>query len=410
MCVQLTQSYFAKTLETLCAEGFVSKIAVAVSGGADSLCLALMAHDWAVDRGIEVIGLTVDHGLRPESAAEAEQVHVWLTERKMAHHILTWTGDKPKTRVEEKAREARYRLLLDWCHHQKVSCLLLGHQLEDQAETFFLRLARSSGIDGLSAMRPVTIREGVFLVRPFLDVHRDSIRGYLRTHYRQKWIEDPSNQDDQYERVRLRKAAPILSQLGLTPQAVSLSAKRLARVRGCLETLTDSFLKKQVVWSHGGYAFIPSEAWENLPQEIALRVLSFVLETIGGGSVPRLEQLEKRCRPQMQAQTLAGCEIVPCRTGFYVCREWAQMAAPVRLKAETPTHWDRFYVCVSKAATIAPLQEALSQTGLPAKVRRTLPALYDGKTLLWVPSLDYYAKKDDINGTVVLKVSKWKKM
>lgn len=410
MCVQLTQSYFAKTLETLCAEGYVSKIAVAVSGGADSLCLALMAHDWAVDRGIEVIGLTVDHGLRPESAAEAEQVHAWLTERKMAHHILTWTGDKPKTRVEEKAREARYRLLLDWCHHQKVSCLLLGHQLEDQAETFFLRLARSSGIDGLSAMRPVTIREGVFLVRPFLDVHRDSIRGYLRTHYRQKWIEDPSNQDDQYERVRLRKAAPILSQLGLTPQAVSLSAKRLARVRGCLETLTDSFLKKQVVWSHGGYAFIPSEAWENLPQEIALRVLSFVLETIGGGSVPRLEQLEKRCRPQMQDQTLAGCEIVPCRTGFYVCRERAQMAAPVRLKAETPTHWDRFYVCVSKEATIAPLQEALSQTGLPAKVRRTLPALYDGKTLLWVPSLDYYAKKDDINGTVVLKVSKWKKM
>lgn len=410
MSGQLTQAFLAKTLNMLRPGGMEHPVAVAVSGGADSLCLALMMKDWAADQGTDIVALTVDHGLRPESTAEAEQVHAWLTARNITHHILTWTGTKPETRVEEKAREARYRLLLDWCHAHHVSTLLLAHQLEDQAETFFLRLAHASGIDGLSAMRPVTMREGVFLIRPFLDVPRSEIRQYLKTHYRQQWVEDPSNQDERFERVRMRKALPALSPLGLTPAAVALSVKRLARVRDSLDMWTDSFLKEQVIWSNGGYVFVPIFAWERLPKEIALRVLSFLLEAVGSQGAPRLEQLEKCCRSDMRAQTLAGCELVPVKNGFYVCRERARMAAPVQLKADTPTHWDRFYVCVSKDATIAPLKEAIPKTGLPAKVQRTVPAFYDGKTLLWVPSLDYYAKKDDINGTVVLKVAKWKKM
>ncbi len=410
MCDQLTKAFFAKKLDTLCADGLPSTIAVAVSGGADSLCLTLMTYDWAVSKGIKVVALTVDHGLRAESLREAEQVRTWLQEKGIEHHILTWSGVKPKTRVEEKAREARYRLLLDWCHENKVSCLFLAHQLEDQAETFFLRLIRSSGIDGLSAMRPVCVREGVFLVRPFLDVSRSDIQSYLSTHYHHEWVEDPSNLDDKYERVRLRKAKLMLAELGLTPDSVALSAKRLTRVRDCLDTLTDSFIKKDVLFSNGGYAFVPKETWESLPCEIALRVLSRVLETIGGQTTPRLEQLEKIDFQNMKSQTLCGCEIVPNKKGFYVCRERTKMSPPLLIKADTPTHWDRFWVHVSKDVTVAPLKEALDKTGLPAKVRRTVPAFYDGQTLLGVPSLDYYPKKDDINGTIILKVSKWKKM
>ncbi len=407
---QLTRISFERRLNALCTDDLGSEVAVAVSGGADSLCLTLMLNDWAKSKGIEIIALTVDHGLRPESFQEAKRVHTWLSERNIKHYILKWEGIKPKTRIEEKAREARYELLLDWCHAHKITYLFLAHQIEDQAETFFLRLSHSSGVDGLAAMKTITLRDGIFLVRPFLENSRVEIRNYLEKYYHQQWIEDPSNQDKKYERVRIRQALPELEKLGLSPQAVSLSVKRIARVRLCLETLRDSFLKTNVKWSNGGYVFIPQEAWENLPREIALRVLSFVLGCIGTKGVPRLDKLEKCCEIKMSSQTLSGCEIVPVKQGFFICRELSKMSPPVKLKPNTPTYWDRFYVCISKEVVIAPLREALPKTGLPAKVRRTLPALYKDKKLLWVPSLDYYAKKDDINGTVILKVSKWKKI
>ncbi len=409
MSSQLSFDYLSKKLDALIHRDSQTKIAVAVSGGADSLCLTLMAHEWGCINHVPIVALTVDHGLRQESSDEARQVHVWLSDKQIEHHILIWEGAKPKTRIEEKAREARYQLLLDWCRTHHITHLLLAHQLEDQVETFFLRLSHSSGIDGLTAMNPITCREGILLIRPFLDISRQEIRTYLTKHYQQKWVEDPSNQDTVYERVRLRKLLPLLSDVGLTPRAISLSIKRLRRVRYYLETMSQFFLERKVHWSDGGYAYILYHDWEALDAEIAIRVLSAVLGMISGEGNPRMEQIENICEQGIKSQTICGCELVPSKKGFFICREKHKMEHEKQLPAHQLIQWDRFLVYVNKQVKIAPLKEAIKIPNLPAKVRRTLPAFYEGEELLWVPSLDYRGKKDDINGKIELRTLKWKK-
>ena len=130
-------------------------LAVAVSGGADSMALTLLAADWAAARRGSIVALTVDHRLRNESRAEAKQVAAWLAARGIEHKILAWTGEKPSSDVQAAAREKRYELLEDWCRRQGILHLLVAHNLDDQAETFLLRLGRGSGLYGLSGMASV---------------------------------------------------------------------------------------------------------------------------------------------------------------------------------------------------------------------------------------------------------------
>jgi tRNA(Ile)-lysidine synthase len=156
-------------------------IAVAVSGGADSMALALLAARWARQREGRVTGLIVDHGLRPNSAAEAKRVANWLGRRQIDHRILTWRGTKPETGVQTVAREARYGLLIDWCRRHGVLHLLVAHQLEDQAETVVLRLERGSGVDGLAAMPAAIETPWVRILRPLLALTRAELRAFLRS-------------------------------------------------------------------------------------------------------------------------------------------------------------------------------------------------------------------------------------
>ena len=160
------------------------RVAVAVSGGSDSLALCLLADRWARARGGAVFGLTVDHRLRPESGAEAAQVRRWLAARAISHRTLRWTGTRPVSGIQEEARAARLALLVGWCRRAHVLHLLLGHQREDQAETVLQRLVRGSGIDGLAAMAPVRLAMepdggGVRLLRPLLSVSRDALTASL---------------------------------------------------------------------------------------------------------------------------------------------------------------------------------------------------------------------------------------
>ena len=178
-------------------------LAVAVSGGPDSLCLTLLAHDWAAARGGEVIGLTVDHGLRPGSAAEASRVGEWLGGRGIRHQILNWRGGKPDTGIQEAARRARYQLLNQWVREHGCLHLLLAHTRDDQAETFVMRLGRGSGLRGLAAMPAVSYGADARLLRPLLGIRKSRLTAALRD-TGQHWIDDPSNGDIRFERVRTR--------------------------------------------------------------------------------------------------------------------------------------------------------------------------------------------------------------
>ena len=160
------------------------RVAVAVSGGSDSLALCLLADRWAQARGGKVFALTVDHGLRPESGAEAAQVQRWLAARAISHRTRRWTGARRTGATQAEARAARFALLAGWCRRAGVLHLLLGHQREDQAETALQRLVHGSGIEGLAAMAPVRLAmepdgRGVRLLRPLLSVPRDALAATL---------------------------------------------------------------------------------------------------------------------------------------------------------------------------------------------------------------------------------------
>jgi tRNA(Ile)-lysidine synthase len=189
-------------------------LAVAVSGGRDSLALALLSHGWAAERAGRVVGLIVDHGLRAESTVEAAATRDVLARHGIEGAILTWSGAKPRGGLQAAARLARYRLLRDECRRRGILHLLLAHHAEDQAETVAMRLARRSGPDGLAGMAALVDQPEVRLLRPLLGVSRARLTATLLARGVQ-WLDDPSNVDPRFERARLRASGtPALAHSG----------------------------------------------------------------------------------------------------------------------------------------------------------------------------------------------------
>ncbi|MBY0430001.1 MAG: tRNA lysidine(34) synthetase TilS, partial [Rhodospirillales bacterium] len=302
------------------------KLAVAVSGGADSMALALLAAEWTAERGGGVTALTVDHGLRPESAAEAAQVGLWLAARGISHAVLRWEGDKPASGVQEAARKARYGLLLDWCRRHGVLHCLLAHHRDDQAETLLLRLSRGSGLDGLAAMAVVSETETARLLRPLLGVPPQRLRATLRARG-QDWIEDPGNRNPAFARVRLRGLLPELE-----PEGLAESAAALRQTRCHLETECAALLARHVEPSVLGFAWVAPEIF-SAPRELARRALGRLLACYGGAAyAPRRERLDRLLEELRHgldgARTLGGCMVAPRRGRLLVCREDRNLAPP----------------------------------------------------------------------------------
>jgi tRNA(Ile)-lysidine synthase len=383
-------------------------VAVAVSGGSDSMALTLLAHDWARARGGRITALTVDHGLRAESAAEAAQVTAWCAARGIDHVILTRSsGAAPAKGIQAFARAARYALLEDWCRAHFVLHLLLAHQSEDQAETVMMRQARGSGIDGLAGMSRIVEHGAVRLLRPLLGVSRATLRADLRARG-QEWIDDPSNRNAAFTRVRVRddlgRAAP-----GSSTAHLAATAARLGRVRAAEEAEDARRLARFAMVDPAGFATIDPQAFTG-DEAPSVRALGAVLATISGSDFPpRTERIE-RLRQELIAglardRTLGGCHIRKRRGGILVCREPVAVAAPLPLAPGMAVRWDgRFWAALDAAAPDGLMLGALGADApatvrevektaalrLPAAVRATLPTLRDSKGVVAVPALGYF--------------------
>ena len=268
----------------------VPLIAVAVSGGADSMALMVLADRWARATGGKAIGITVDHGLRQDGAAEAQQVGVWLNARTIEHHVLTWQPDeKIKSAVQERARIARYHLMAEWCAANGVRHLLVGHHLEDQAETFLMRLGHGSGLDGLAAMAPVRNAFDGFelsLLRPLLKISKMRLRQTLKEQG-QVWIEDPSNMNPAFERVRTRHLVDQLCRHeGISPELLAGAACGAGALKRVLESAVDAFLAAYEVKAGKGACEIDLGAFLALDPELQRRTLVRLVAGIGGDKYP----------------------------------------------------------------------------------------------------------------------------
>ncbi len=217
-------------------------LVLAVSGGPDSTALMVLAARWAKARnkGPKLIAVTVDHGLRPEAAREAAAVKRLARQLGIEHRTLRWTGKKPKTGLQEAAREARYRLLSGAARKAGAPAILTAHTLDDQAETVLIRLTRGSGLTGLAAMQRVTpLRDGTLqLVRPLLDIPKARLLATLKA-AKIPFAEDPSNADPRFTRVRLRGLLPALAGEGLDARRLALLSRRLKRADAALEAAVD---------------------------------------------------------------------------------------------------------------------------------------------------------------------------
>jgi tRNA(Ile)-lysidine synthase len=302
---------FSKTMQTYFAkDAFPKKIAVAVSGGADSMALVFSLANYVGEYAPEtqIYALSVDHRLREEAAEEARFVGKSLSKLpNVSHQILVWEqGSDQETRIEERARAARYGLLFGFMVENDITHLFIGHHQNDQAETFLFRLAKGSGLDGLACMPEMgeTFHNGYrFMVcRPLLGEKRTAILDYVAK-YSILYIEDPSNQDEQYARVRLRKSMAVLSKEGLTSKRLDVTSKRIRRARDAIVYITDIEYKKVVKTIDTDEIVLYHDLLVKEPLEIVIRIILKAIETLKdepAGYGPRLERVEKLCEDLMQ--------------------------------------------------------------------------------------------------------------
>lgn len=311
----MTQEIFAARMAALRLPGLPPHVAVAVSGGADSMALTLLAAGWAQEAGIRLTALTVDHGLRVEAAAEATQVQHWLAQRGIACEVLRVSEPIGGANLQEKARNARYHVLAGWCHAHGVAHLLLAHHAEDQLETVLLRLIRASGVEGLAGMRSVSERHGITLLRPLLGTSKAHLRAVLDA-WGQPWLEDPSNRSAAFARNRMRPVAEALAAEGLDAARVALLTSQLAMTADHLHAEVAAWLCAHARY-HGQEACVALDAWRHVPREIGWRALrQLIMEAGTARKPPRSENLlplfEALAAGHMtKPRTLGGCLLVP---------------------------------------------------------------------------------------------------
>jgi tRNA(Ile)-lysidine synthase len=388
-------------------------VAVAVSGGPDSMALLVLAADEAMKSGRSVHAVTVDHGLRADAKDEAAQVAAWAKTLGVAHTTLTHAGDLPVASIQSEARDIRYGLMGQWCAANNIAALMVAHTRDDQAETLLLRLARGSGVDGLSGMAADISRDGLRIIRPLLDVPGADLLSLLEDRD-QAYIDDPSNRDDRHARVRMRALRPLLEAEGLTAQRLAETAGRLSVARDALAGWTQAHLAGCVTFDVGGWAQFDRRQLVNVPMEIGLRSVSRIVMAVGGGVYPpRLHHtralLERLGAEEFSGATLGGVRFVTHRSGVLAFREARAMAEPVSVDGVSPLVWDhRFEVSIADAKDVERGSWSIGALGVPDARRlrdelgpevltvpsaaaSCIPAVYAQGRLLEVPALGYRA-------------------
>lgn len=290
-------------------------IGVAVSGGGDSMALLALLHRWGTPKSRTIFAATVDHGLRPEARAEADFVAKWCSARGIQHRTLTIPSLSGSGNLQASARNARYEALVDWADSvQRFMTVLTAHTMDDQAETVLMRLARGSGAEGLAGMDPVRWWQGVKWIRPLLGFRRTDLREWLREEG-VPWIEDPSNDDTRFDRIKARQALEVLGPLGISVEGLAATADRLRRQVGVLEADADELENRALLNSpNEPHAEIDREEVRRAHPDTAMRFLAETIRRIGGRDYrPRfraLEPLYQRIMRKYPVRTTLGLCLV----------------------------------------------------------------------------------------------------
>jgi len=389
-------------------------IAVAASGGCDSTALVFLMQKWVEKRNGKLIVLTVDHGLRACAKQEAENFSKMLAHHGIECDILTWQHDAfPQSAIQEQARLARYQLLEKQCRKRGVKTLAIAHQQQDQVETFLYRLTCGSGLDGLSCMDKTSEKNQIQIIRPLLNVPRECLKKTCQN-FAVPWIDDPSNEKDQFTRVRFRKALDFLADEGLTAQRLCQTVEKLQQANTCLNRMTAESLSKQAVFYGAGFVALDYVAWQQNDAEIQQRSLIAILKWVSGQIYPpRMERLKKLLEALKEGKTfsrrtLSGCEVYLQKKNqkIWIYRELAAVeGAKKAVNFEQEFIWDhRFKVTLKDESMRVKIlgAEGFQQIkqrydecakknehlqNIPACVKYTFVAITRDENILYIPYL-----------------------
>jgi len=360
-------------------------VALAVSGGSDSMALLRLAAHWAAAThpGLRLSVLTVDHGLRAASAAEAQAVARWASAIGLSHHVLRWEGPKPETGLQARARAARYGLLTGWCRAEGAGLLLTGHTQDDQAETVLMRLSRTLSPESLAGIPLHGAWDGVPLFRPLLGATREALRAHLSA-MGQEWVDDPSNADPRFERVRVRSALVTREADGITRQRLAALAEASARTATLLERCARTWMSRHLQEDMAGVCHVPGAAFNALPPALRARILAHVIRHYGGGGQPEADELRRlldwlAAGPGQGAPrcTLGGAVLGLRQKSSWIAREAGRIDPEPLIVPESGTAlWDRrFRITAPPGARVSPAgRRPVPLAGdVPATARRSYP-------------------------------------
>lgn len=361
----------------------LDKIGIAVSGGGDSIALLHLLARWVRDVNVDINVVTVDHGLRKEAAGEALFVARVARDLGFTHDTMKWRDWDGSGNLQNRARRARYGLIAEWAKSRGIDHVALGHTADDVAETFVMRLAREAGVDGLAAMKSRRLLHGVTFVRPMLGLERAGLRDFLKRQGK-SWIEDPTNEDTRFERVRVRQALDAFEDIGIGREALATVAKNLASARDALAWHT--FLQaKDVVKIEAGDVVVDRRLFRTVHDEIGRRLFVHALKWVSSTDYGPRRGAMSRFLASIKAGkgiTLHGCHVSVTENQIRVFREFNAVENHIVNSGEI---WDRRW------RLVGPVVEGATIRALGTEGIRQCPNWRDGKqefkVLLGTPSL-----------------------
>jgi tRNA(Ile)-lysidine synthase len=391
------------------------RFAIAVSGGSDSLALSVLAKLYSLENDNDFVSLIIDHKLRKESAEEARVTYKNLTQNKIKAKILTYQGEKFSSNIQKKARDLRYDLFHKYCAKNKIKFLILAHHQDDLIENFYIRLIRGSGIKGLTSLQNIfEYNKNFYLLRPLLNFNKQELLSVTKKSY-SSWIEDPSNKNDKFLRVRIRKMQTKLQKEGFDPKRIIKTIDNLNTAKDSLDFYIFKSEKKYLNFYKEGYATLKSSIFNNEAQEVIfIKAIHFVS---GEYYPPRSDSLKGLMKnllaKSFKSSTLGGCLIEKNKNIISFYREDRNVAVETLNKKKQKTNWDdRFLVNKNFNNQQQFVVKKLGNHGIeylrknkfndygnkiPVHAKKTLPSFWNNEgQLLFVPFVNFKNKKYNI--------------
>ncbi len=390
------------------------RIALAVSGGRDSMALMYLVYRWKAHLAlnIEIEVLTVNHNLRKAAEDECGFVQKIAKNYGFKHKVLIWEHEHVETSIQEKARKARYQLMLDYVREENIDTILTAHTSDDNIETFIMRLAKGSGLNGLKSINEIRHEDRIQIQRPLLSLSRSLTTEILRS-TGNEWVDDPTNDDERFERVKIRNNISLLSSFNISSDNLTKTIQRLARAHESISFFTNLVSEELVELSELGHANVNFDKLRYYPKEIILRVFAKALTDVNGGNVSlsSLEAVFAELIKTERSKTLNGCQIIPQKNKYVIVRE-NRGISPVEIKINERISWDgRFDVylksCdktnividqIGNADDLRKMIDGTAFQSVPNYVLRTLPGGFIKDKLVLLPNIHniYYSGYLDV--------------